>query len=122
MEIAWPYADRNGDQGLSAEELEALRQDVTGWVLTEPNALAREMRSGVLLGLVVVRAVGMNRLFVSYDTNGDGSIDRRELTQDLTLDGRPLPQLLSDPNGFDRKAFAERLGGAAAILGPTLEE
>jgi hypothetical protein len=121
LEIAWPYADRDGDQQLSAGELESLWSDVTGMVLTQPDSLSRRMRSGMILGLVVVKSVGMERLFVSYDINGDGGIDRDELMQDLSLDGRPLPQLLRDPEGFDRRAFSERLGGAASLLGPGLE-
>ena len=122
VEMAWPYADRDGDQQLSAGELESLQRDVTGMVLTQPDTLSRRMRSGMILGLVVVNSVGMERLFVSYDSNGDGGIDRGELMQDLSLDGRSLPELLRDPNGFDRQAFSDRLGGASALLGPGLEE
>ena len=122
VEIAWPHVDLDGDQKLSIAELEDLRRQMTGLALTQPQSLPTRIRNGVFLGLIVVRAVGTEKLFASYDSNGDGGIDRPELLQDLVLDGRPLPKLLSDPTAFDRRAFAERLGVASTLLGPALEE
>ena len=51
-----------------------------------------------------------------YDTNHDGSLTLAEVTADIRLDKRPLPEILSDPSAIDWNSLAARAGSAAPLL------
>jgi hypothetical protein len=118
VDWAWPHADLDDDQRISLSESELLLKKVRRWALRHQADLIPEMRNGVFLGLMVVQTLGVDRLVASYDSDGDGALNRGELLQDLKIDGRPLPDLVRDPKGFDRDRFAERLGAAAPLASP----
>lgn len=116
VDWAWPHVDLDDDRRLSVSESELLLKKVRTWALRHRADLVPEMRNGVFLGLMVVQTLGVERLITSYDSDGDGALSRGELLQDLRTDGRPLPDLIRDPNGFDRASFAKRLGAAAPLV------
>jgi hypothetical protein len=116
VDWAWPHVDLDDDRRLSVSESELLLKKVRTWALRHRADLVPEMRNGVFLGLMVVQTLGVERLITSYDSNGDGSLSRGELLQDLRVDGRPLPDLIRDPEGFDRASFAKKLGAAAPLV------
>ena len=116
VDWAWPHADLDDDRRLSLSESELLLKRVRTWALRHRADLVPEMRNGVFLGLMVVQTLGVERLITSYDNDGDGALSRGELLQDLKIDGRPLPDLIRDPDGFDRARFAKRLGAAAPLV------
>ena len=68
------------------------------------------------MGLLVIQAVGPDQLFASYDADGDGLLSREEVTADIRLDKRPLPEILSDPSSVDWNGLAARAGDAAPLL------
>ena len=43
-------------------------------------------------------------------------MSRSELLSDITLDERPLGEVLRDPKGLDREALAARLGSVGVLL------
>ena len=122
VDWAWPHADLDDDQRISLSESELLLKKVRTWALRHRAELVPEMRNGVFLGLMVVQSLGVERLIASYDSNGDGALNRGELMQDLRTDGRPLPDLVRDPEAFDRTRFAQRLGAAAPLVSPSTDE
>jgi hypothetical protein len=116
VDWAWPHADLDDDQRISLSESELLLKKVRTWALRHRADLVAETRNGVFLGLMVVQSLGVERLITSYDSDGDGALNRGELLQDQRVDGRPLPKLIRDPKSFDRTRFAERLGAAAPLV------
>jgi hypothetical protein len=110
VDLAWRFADADGDEGLSLGELEALRADVEVWAIWRQADLAPNERSGIALGLWLVDSVGLEYLHAAYDADDDGLISRTELLADVRLDERPIGLVLLDPEAVDRAAIARRLG------------
>jgi hypothetical protein len=116
VDRAWRFADTDGNQGLSLEELRAIRADVEVWAIWRQADLAAHERSGIAMGLWLVDAVGLDYLLAVYDADGDGLISRPELLADVRLDERPIGVVLLDPEAVDHAAIGRRLGLPPAVL------
>jgi hypothetical protein len=116
VDLAWRFADTDGNQGLSLDELRAVRADVEVWAIWRQEDLAPNERSGIAMGLWVVDAVGLDYLFAGYDSDGDGLISRKELLADVHLDDRPIGTVLLDPHAVDHAAVGRRLGLPPSVL------
>jgi len=116
IDRAWRFVDQNRDEHLSLDELAALQDSVRRWAAWRGESLPPRSRTGVLLGLTLVQSVGLERLIQSYDTNQDQRLSRSELLSDITLDERPLGEILRDPKGLDREALAIRFGAVGILL------
>jgi len=116
--VAWRFADRDGDRGLSVEELQAVRDALGQWTAWRYDGLATTERSAIVLGLTLADAIGLERLLAAYDADGDGLVSRAELLADVVLDERPLAEVLRDPQALDRRAVARRLGVLPQLLDP----
>lgn len=117
VEAGWRFADGNRDGRLSLDEAEAVRAGLRAWLTWPDNGIGPAQRASVRLGLMIVEAVGLPRLMESYDADGDGALDRRELLSDVHLDERPLGQVLRDPQAVDWGRIKIRLGALAPALG-----
>jgi hypothetical protein len=116
VDLAWRFADADADQGLSLDELEALRADLEVWAIWRQADLAAHERSGIALGLWLVDSVGLENVHAAYDADGDGLISRTELLADVHLDERPIGTVLLDPAAVDHAGIARRLGLPPTIL------
>jgi hypothetical protein len=116
VDLAWRFADTDGNQGLSLEELQAIRADIEVWAIWRQADLAPQERSGIAMGLWLVDAVGLDYLHAVYDTDGDGLISRAELLADVRLDERPIGAVLLDPQAVDHAAIGRRLGLPPTVL------
>lgn len=110
VNLAWRFADADGDQGLSVAELQAVRQDVEAWAIWRQDDLAAHERSGIALGLWLIDAIGVDYFHAAYDADHDGRISRAELLADVRLDDRPIGDVLLDPAAVDHRAIGRRLG------------
>lgn len=117
--VAFARADGDGDDRLDRAELEALRRDTTAWFLARRAELDLREQTVVAMSLAVVNTAGLDRLIAAYDADGDGALDRDELTADVALDERPLPELVGDAEAVDWAAIRGRLGAIAGALLPT---
>ncbi len=116
VDAAWLFVDRDGDQGLSVGELQQLRDSLNDWTMWRAGQLTRTESSLLALGFLVVDGLGVGGLHTLYDANHDGLVSRDELLADVRLDGRPLGEILVDPEAVDRAAIAARLGLPPALL------
>jgi hypothetical protein len=110
------FADADGDGKLSLAEVKTLQAEADRWAKANAGRLPAGERQRLLLGLIVVQTVGPEQLFASYDADGDGFLDREEVTADIRLDKRPLPEILADPAAIDWNSLADRAGSAAPLL------
>lgn len=117
VDAGWRFADRNRDGRLTVAELEAVHGELRDWLTWPGNGIRPHEKRSVLLGLMVVEAIGLPQLFESYDTDGDGAISRVELLADVRLDERPLGEVLGDTAAVDWASVRQRLGALAPALG-----
>jgi hypothetical protein len=116
VDASWRFADANADDGLTLDEILAVRQALEDWSLWRAEDLAPEDRTAITFGLLIADVIGVENLFNAYDTDADNRLSRAELLADVTLDGRPIGEILVDPEAVDRAAVRERLGTAAPML------
>ncbi|MGD9510828.1 MAG: hypothetical protein AB7I59_04210 [Geminicoccaceae bacterium] len=110
------FVDADGDGKLSLTEVESLQAQIDRWAKANSGRLPAAERQRLIIGLMVIQTVGPEQLFTSYDADGDGFLSREEVTADIQLDKRPLPEILADPAAIDWNALAARAGDAAPIL------
>ena len=110
------FADGDGDGKLSLAEVRTTQGRVDSWAKTNARRLPQQERERLIVGLLIVQAVGPQQLFASYDLDRDGLLSRQEVTADIRLDKRPLPEILSDPSSIDWNGLAARAGDAAPLL------
>jgi hypothetical protein len=116
VDLAWRFTDADRNQGLSLDELHAIRTDVEVWAIWRQADLAAHERSGIAMGLWLVDMVGLEYLHAAYDTDGDGLISRIELLADVRLDERPIGAVLLDPQAVNHAAIGRRLGLPPSVL------
>jgi Ca2+-binding EF-hand superfamily protein len=116
IEHGFGFADLNHDGKLSLAEVQATETQVERWAKSNAQLLPADERQKLIVGLLVVQTVGPNQLFSSYDADRDGTLSLNEVTADIRLDKRPLPEILSDPSAIDWNALAARAGSAAPLL------
>ncbi len=116
FERGFVYADADHDGTLSLDEAERMQGLVSDWALASEDRLAPQDRRGLVLGLLVLQIVGLDQLFASYDLDHDGKLTPAELSADVRLDDRPLPQLIQDSRAIDWPRLEARLGPAAALV------
>jgi len=116
IDQGFSFADRDQDGQLSLTEVQAIQGEVAGWAKSNGRRLPPAERDKLIVGLLLIQTVGPQQLFASYDGNRDGALTREELTADIRLDKRPLPEILSDPSSIDWNGLAARAGDAAPLL------
>jgi hypothetical protein len=116
VDQGFAFADVDGDDKLSRAEVGSVQAQVDGWAKGNARRLPQSERERLIMGLLIVQAVGPDQLFASYDNDGDGLLSQEEVTADIRLDKRPLPEIMSDPDSVDWNGFAARAGDAAPLL------
>ena len=110
------FVDSNDDDLLSVEELQYVRNQMGLWFEANQHSLAPADRSGVLLAIAAVDALGIANLVRLYDEDGDARLSRNEAAADLTLDRRTFPVLASQGAAVNWASIRRRLGPSAALL------
>ncbi len=116
IDKGFAFVDTDHDGKLSLAEVEAVQVQVDRWTQANAGRIAEGDRQRLILGLLVLRTVGAKQLFTGYDANHDGALTQQELTADIRLDKRTLPEILSDPSSVDWNSLAARAGDAAPLL------
>ena len=110
------FVDENGDGLLSVEEISAARGSLAGWVESHEEQLSPVDLRMIMLGFWTTDLIGLERLHALYDENGDGGLSLPEVTADIVLDDRPLPEVLKSTDGVRWANLRARLGVSARLL------
>ena len=116
VDIGFRFAADDPDRGLSLADTKLLRQRMGAWFDTHQQSMRPEARTAFGLGILYADGMTMERLHAAFDTDGDGYVSQAELLADVTLDDRPLGQVLGDRNAVDRAGLANRLGLPPAMI------
>lgn len=116
VDQGFAFADRDRNQRLSFAEAKATQVELNRWTKANARRLPPSEREKLVMGLLLIQTVGPDQIFKSYDTDRDGELTREEVTADIRLDRRPLPEILSDPSSVDWDALSARAGEAAPLL------
>ncbi len=122
VDAGWGFADTDGDGRLSVAELTAVRDALAAWSGWRGDSLNKRERTSIAIGLWLVDSIGLDRLVASYSQDADDSLSRDELLADVTLDERPLGEVLLDAQAVDRQAVAQRLGALSPVLEGLLDK
>jgi len=116
VDAGWGFADTNRDDRLSLAELTDIRNTLVEWTGWRGESLHRRERAAIAVGILMVDSIGLENLVASYNRDSDGALSRNELLADVTLDERPLGEVLLDEQAVDRAAMAQRLGSLSPML------
>ncbi len=109
VDAGWWFAASDPDRGLSVYDVTVLRQRLGAWFEHYQGDMRPQARASFGLGLMIADGITMPGLHAAFDSDGDGWVTRQELLADVTLDERPLGEVLSDPEAVDRASLAQRL-------------
>ena len=110
------FADADRDGALDLAEMRDLRMRSGDWLLGHADLLMPTDKQAAVLTLLAIDFVGVDRLFQSYDVDGDGLLTRQEVAADIALDDRPVPVLAKDPKAVNWDQLLGRLGNGAVVL------
>lgn len=116
VDRGFAFADRDQNGRLSLVEARTTQGELNRWTKANAKRLPAPEREKLVMGLLLLQTVGPEQLFKSYDADQDGELSREELTADIRLDQRPLPEILSDPSSIDWDALSARAGDVAPLL------
>ena len=109
VDLGWSFVGLSPSDGLTAAHLTDARRILGVWFEASQSLLPPRARTMVGLGMLMFDGRGADRLIAGFDSNGDGTVTQRELLADVTLDDRPMSQVITDPDAVDREGLAQRL-------------
>ncbi len=119
IDAGWLMADLNRDRLLSLDELSTAVRSLSDWARWRKPDLHEKDWAGLQLGLLVLRAIGLGRLFEGFDANSDQGLSQAELLADVRIDKRPLREILTDRSAIDWDSVSRRLGSFAGLVNGT---
>lgn len=116
VDIGYWFAASDPSLGISLDDLVLLRQRMGSWFEAYQPGLRPQARTAFGMGFLLADGMTMQKLHAAFDTDRDGYVSQAELLADVTLDERPLGEVLSDPAAVDRVGLANRLGLPPALI------
>lgn len=108
--------DADNDTVVGIDELQKLDARLRVWTAAHGEQLhPRDLRA-VQLGFILADTIGIERAMLLYDEDGDGALSLEEMTADLVLDSRPLPEIVQAREIVDWPSLRRRFGATAMIF------
>jgi len=115
-ERAFALVDADDDGVAGIDELAKLDARLRRWDNEHADALHPLDRRALQLGFLLVDTIGLERGMLLYDEDGDGGLSLEEITADLVLDDRPLPEIVQAREIVDWPSLRRRFGATAMIF------
>jgi hypothetical protein len=113
---AFDLIDANDDGVAEIEELQRLDARLRVWAGANAEELHPMDLRALQLGFILVDTIGLERGMMLYDDDGDGALSLAEMTADLKLDDRPLPEIVQAREIVDWPSLRRRFGATAMIF------
>ena len=113
---AFDRLDANDDGVAEIEELQRLDARLRVWAGANADELHPMDLRALQLGFILVDTIGLERGMMLYDDDGDGALSLAEMTADLKLDDRPLPEIVQAREIVDWPSLRRRFGATAMIF------
>lgn len=113
---AFDMIDADNDGLADLEELRAVDAHLRVWANDNADALDPMDLRALRVGFLLIDTIGIERGMMLYDDDGDGALSQAEMTADLVLDGRPLPELVRSRELVDWPSLRRRFGATAMIF------
>ena len=120
IDIGWEYIDSNTDGKLTLSEVILSKNTLSDWIVWGEASLSTRQRNAITIGLWFIDGVGIESIFQSYDSDGNGFLRLAEFVVDIDLDDRPLIAVLSDPAAVDTESLSRRFGKFEPLIGDLL--
>ncbi len=115
-ERAFDLIDANDDGVVELEEFQRLDARLRVWAEEHADELHPKDRRALQLGFILADTIGIERAMLLYDEDGDGALSLEEMTADLVLDDRPLPEIVQAREIVDWPSLRRRFGATAMIF------
>jgi hypothetical protein len=113
---AFDLIDDDDDGVAEVDELNRLDARLRLWAGTNAEALHPMDSRALQLGFLLVDTIGIEPAMLLYDEDGDGALSFEEMTADLVLDDRPLPEIVQAREIVDWPSLRRRFGATAMIF------
>ncbi|MFQ5972472.1 MAG: hypothetical protein ACE5Q3_09065 [Alphaproteobacteria bacterium] len=110
----WAFVDTDDDGFVSRTEASNAVGTVSRWARADNSR--PKTRAATVVAVFVTNLVGIDDIFDSYDTDGDGRLSWAETTADIYLDERPMGVVLRDPETVNAAALRDRFGLVGSAL------
>lgn len=108
--------DANDDGVVELEEFQKLDARLRVWTAAHADELHPMDLRALQLGFILADTIGIERAMLLYDEDGDGALSLDEMTADLVLDERPLPEIVQAREIVDWPSLRRRFGATAMIF------
>jgi len=108
--------DANDDGVVELEEFQKLDARLRVWTAAHADELHPMDLRALQLGFILADTIGIERAMLLYDEDGDGALSLAEMTADLVLDSRPLPEIVQAREIVDWPSLRRRFGATAMIF------
>ncbi len=92
VDQGFAFADVDRDDKLSRAEVGSVQAQVDRWAKGNARRLPQAERERLIMGLLIVQAVGPDQLFASYDSDGDGCSAGRRSPWTFGSTSAPCPK------------------------------
>ena len=113
---AFDLIDVNNDGVVELDEFQKLDARLRVWTAAHADELHPMDLRALQLGFILADTIGIERAMLLYDEDGDGALSLDEVTADLVLDERPLPEIVQAREIVDWPSLRRRFGATAMIF------
>jgi hypothetical protein len=115
-ERTFALIDANDDGVVELDEFQKLDARLRVWTAAHTDELHPMDLRALQLGFILADTIGIERAMLLYDEDGDGALSLEEMTADLVLDSRPLPEIVQAREIVDWPSLRRRFGATAMIF------
>lgn len=110
------YLDVDNDKLVSLQEFQTVQDLAKTAVASKNEGLSATERNLIAIGLMTLQHAKLDKVFASFDADGNGGLSEQELFADFRVDHRPFGDIIADPDSVDWRSFAQRFGKVGFLV------